>query len=200
MLSQSTVDSLQSKGGRSSVVSVSVSRRSSVVGCQSTAMDCGLSTIMAGQCGSRGSLRCRRSGPASRPTAPMSSTGCADDHRDRLFCRCAVARHPRLRRARLHLASPPRAIRFNRLPTGQRAVPRLHVGVSRRLSGSRRAARCAAAPRTRPRASCAAAAPTTTARSSSSIIPTPCTTSPSTPSKDWAGQSIHSGRCCASSW
>src|SRR5437763_1278659 len=55
----------------------------------------------------------------------------------------------RITRARLRVEASTGSRRSGRLSTGQCAVPRLHVGVSRGVSGPRRAARRAAAPRAR---------------------------------------------------
>ena len=64
------------------------------------------------------------------------------------------------------------AVRPCRLPARERAVPRLHVGVSGALPGPRRAARRAAAPRARAQLLAAASASTTTATNSATTIRT----------------------------
>ena len=67
--------------------------------------------------------------------------------------------------ARLPLASPPRALRRDRLPDGQLVVPRLHVALPLPVSGPRRAPRRPPAPRACLVAAAAPARWTTTARS-----------------------------------
>src|SRR5439155_6196732 len=54
----------------------------------------------------------------------------------------------RIRRARLRLEAATDAVRSGRVPARERPLPRLHVGVSGALPGSRRAARRAPAPGT----------------------------------------------------
>ena len=71
---------------------------------------------------------------------------------DRPLCRWPrpdAAGRADLRRPRLRLEAPAQSLRSDHLPARQRAVPRLHVGLSRALPGPRRAARSAAAPRAR---------------------------------------------------
>ena len=65
---------------------------------------------------------------------------------------------PRRQRRATSCGGAPHSLRSRRLPARQRAVPRLHVGVPRRVSGAGRAARCAAASRARARSLLAAAA------------------------------------------
>ena len=105
-------------------------------------------TDQSPRCASPGFRRSRLNAPASRPTAPICCPGCAPPHRS--------TRVPPPPRA-TSCGGAPRPLRSRRLPTRQRCLPRLHVGLPRRLSRTRRAARRAAAPRARARAAAAGA-------------------------------------------
>ena len=105
-----------------------------------------------------------RSGIAAYSADLLPRLGSRRHAIDRLF--------PEADGARLRLEAAAPSLRSGRLSARQRALPRLHVGLPRRVSGPRRAARCAAAPRAR-RGSCSSrSGSTTTAASSGTTIRT----------------------------